>query len=138
MSDHGRIIPLAKTPNDRDHWIEAFAGFATYVDDPTLENIVAARLDRIQERSRRGSVSALERANVVIGGLKGKRLVVRYYDKETERVMVEDFVEALRGRPEVEVEYSLYLRAPQQNYRQEKPTFDAVLHSFGLEPCDNC
>src|SRR5664280_2598392 len=108
MSDHGRIIPLSTDRSDTDHWIEAYAGFATDVDDPTPGDEVESRLGWIRERSRDGSVSVLQRSDVRIGGLKGKRVVVRYYDKESNRVMVEDFVEALRGSGAVDVEYSIY------------------------------
>ncbi len=138
MSDHGRIIPLATGPNDSDHWIEAYAGFATDVDEPTLENEVDSRLGWIRERSRDGSVSVLQRADVIIGGLKGKRVRVRYYDKESKRVMVEDFVEALRGSRQVDVEYSVYLRTPVDAYQRDKVIFDRVLRSFAMRKCDNC
>jgi hypothetical protein len=136
MSDHGRIISLAIGRADTDHWIEAYAGFATELDEPTPQNAVDARLDWIRERSRDGSVSELQRLDVTIGGIKGKRVVVRYHDKESNRVMVEDFVEALRGRPQVEVEYSLYLRTPVEAYERDKAIFDRVLTSFALTECD--
>jgi|ERR1044071_3732069 hypothetical protein len=138
MSDHGRIIPLATDTNDSDHWIEAYAGFATDVDNPSPENEGDKHLGWIRERSRGGSVSILKRSNVVLGGLRGKRAVVRYYDKESKRVMVEDFVELLRGRKEVEVEYSLYLRAPERAYARDRTVFETILHSFALKKCDDC
>jgi hypothetical protein len=135
MSDHGRLISLATGPNDTDHWIEAYAGFASDPDDPTLENEVASRLGWIRDRSRDGSVSVLQRSGVTIGGLKGKRVVARYYDKQSNRVMVEDFVEAVKGK---RVEYSLYLRTPVEAYPREKAIFDTVLRSFALRKCGNC
>jgi hypothetical protein len=138
MSDHGRIIPLATGPNDTDHWIEAYAGFATDIDEPTLDDEVSSRLDWIRERSRDGSVSVLQRSHVTLGGLKGQRVVVRYYDKESKRIMVEDFVEALRGRREVDVKYSVYLRTPIDAYERDKAIFNAVLRSFVLGECDHC
>ena len=138
MSDHGRIIPLATGPNDVDHWIEAYAGFATNIDAPMLEDAVNSRLGWIRERSRDGSVSVLQRSHVTLGGLKGERVVVRYYDKESKRVMVEDFVEALRGRRDVDVEYSVHLRTPIDTYEREKAIFNTVLRGFVLSECGNC
>ena len=138
MSDHGRIIPLATDPTESDHWIEAYAGFATDIDEPTTEQEVEKRLEWIRERSRAGSVSVSHRSNVVLGGLKGRRVIVRYYDKESKRVMVEDFVELLRGRKDVDVEYSLYLRTPVAAYEQDRAIFEKVLRSFALAECDNC
>lgn len=138
MSDHGRIIPLASDSAERDHWIEAYAGFATDIDEPTSEEAVKKRLEWIRERSRKGSVSVLNRSSIVLAGLKGQRVVVRYYDRETRRMMMEDFVELLRGRKEVDVEYSLYLRAPVATYRRDKASFEAVLRTFELGDCDNC
>src|SRR5664279_6072138 len=40
MSDHGRIIPLSEGQNDTDHWIEAYAGFAAELEEPTLQDAV--------------------------------------------------------------------------------------------------
>jgi hypothetical protein len=134
MSDHGRIIPLATGRTDSDHWIEASAGFATELDEPTPQNAVDSRLGWIRERSRDGSVLVLQRSDLTIGGIKGKRVVVRYYDKKSGRVMVEDFVEALRDKPDVE--YSLYLRTTVEAYERDKAIFDQVLTSFALTECD--
>jgi hypothetical protein len=137
MSDHGRIIPLSEGQNDTDHWIEAYAGFAADLDEPTLQDEVDKRLDWVRERSVAGSVSVLRRSDIRIGGIDAKRVVVRYRDKESNRSMVEDFVEALRGSAG-EVEYSVYLRSPVDTYERDKPNFDQVLSSFALTHCDHC
>jgi hypothetical protein len=137
MSDHGRIIPLSEGQNDTDHWIEAYAGFAAELDEPTLQDAVDKRLDWIRERSVAGSVSVLQRSDIRIGGIDAKRVVVRYRDRESSRLMVEDFVEALRGKAG-DVEYSVYLRSPVDAYERDKPNFDQVLSSFGLKHCDSC
>ena len=137
MSDHGRIIPLSEGLNDTDHWIEAYAGFAVDLDEPTLQDAVEKRLDWIRERSVAGSVSVLQRSDIRIGGIDAKRVVVRYRDKQSNRLMVEDFVEALRGRAG-DVEYSVYLRGPVDTYKRDKPNLDRVLRSFALTHCDNC
>ncbi len=138
MSDHGRIIPLHTENNVTDHWIEAYAGFAAALDEPTLNNAVDARLDSIRRRSRDGSISILRRLDVSLGGLKAKRLLVRYYDKTSNRLMMEDFVQALRERPEVPVEYDVYLRTSFEAYEQQKAILDSVLRTFVLTECDNC
>ncbi len=137
MSDHGRIIPLSEGQNDTDHWIEAYAGFAADLDEPTLQGEVDSRLDWVRERSIAGSVSVLKRSDIRIGGIDAKRVIVRYRDKGSNRLMVEDFVEALRGSAE-EVEYSVYLRSPVDTYERDKPNFDHVLSSFALTHCDHC
>lgn len=138
MSDHGRIIPLGTNSKEPDHWIEAYAGFATDIDEPTSQQEVKKRLEWIRERSRKGSVSVLKRSSIVLAGLKGQRVLVRYYDVESKRLMMEDFVELLRDRKQVDVEYSLYLRAPVAAYKQDKAIFEAILRSFALTECDNC
>ncbi len=138
MSDHGRIIPLSESPNDNDHWIEAYAAFAADLDEPTLKDEVDKRIDWIRERSAAGSVSVLQVTDTKIGGMSAKRVVVRYHDKESNRVMVEDFVEALRGRAEVDVAYSVYLRSPLDAYERDKPNFERVLSSFAVTSCDQC
>ena len=137
MSDHGRIIPLSGEA-DSGHWVEAYAGFATDLDEPTLSNAVASNLNSVRERSRTGSTSVLVRSSTAIGGVKAQRVVVRYMDKKTKRVMVEDFVVAFRGRTGTEIEYSIYLRSPIAKYRRDKAIFDQVLKSFALIECDEC
>jgi len=137
MSDHGRIIPLSNGQNDNDHWIEVYAGFSADMDEPTLQGEADKRVDWIRERSIAESVSVLERKDIKIGGIDAKRVVVRYRDRESSRVMVEDFVEALRGR-EGQIEYSLYLRSPADAYAGDKPNFERVLSTFALTPCDDC
>lgn len=129
---------MSEGQNDADHWIEAFAGFAADLDEATLKNAVDERLDWIRERSAAGSVSVLQVTDTRIGGMSAKRVVVRYRDKDSNRVMVEDFVEALRGRAEVYVEYSVYLRSPFDAYERDKPNFDRVLRSFAVTTCDQC
>lgn len=138
MSDHGRIIPLSERQNDTDHWIEAYAGFATDVDKPALKDAVDKRLDWIRDRSSAGSVSLLRRSDIKIDGIKARRVVVRYRDKESGRWMIEDFVEALRGRAGVDVEYSVCLRSPVDSYERDKPIFNQLLSTFGLTDCGNC
>ena len=133
MSDHGRIIPLATENSDSDHSIEAFAGFSD--DDATVQNGVERRLEWIRERSRRGSFQVLKKMNITIARMKAKRVLVRYFDTESKRMMIEDFVEMIRaGR----VEYSLYLRGPSDRYEADKTVFEGVLHSFTLRRCGNC
>ena len=70
-------------------------------------------------------------------GRGAKRVVVRYRDKESSRVMVEDFVQALRGSAG-EIEYSICLRSPADAYERDKPNFARVLTTFALVPCDYC
>ena len=74
----------------------------------------------------------------MLTGLKGQRVLVRYYDAESKRLMMEDFVELLRRSKEVDVEYSLYLRSPAVKYKQDTLIFETILRSFALTECDNC
>jgi len=138
MSDHGRTISLSDGPGDTDHWIEAYAGFAADLDEPTLQAEVNKRLDWVRERSTPGSVWILKSSDVRIGGIRAKRVVVRYQDKQSDRLMIEDFVEALRGRSEVDVQYSVYLRSPADAYERDKRYFNQVLSSFAMTHCDHC
>jgi hypothetical protein len=138
MSDHGRIIPLSERLDDTDHWIEAYASFAADPDD-TVQDEVNKRLDWIRERSVAGSASVLRAPDTKIGGISAKHVIVRYRDKESNQMMVEDFVEALWGGAEGDrVEYSVYLRSPIDVYEQDKASFDRVLSSFALATCHHC
>lgn len=106
-SDHGRIIPMTADGKETSHFIEAYAGFAADLEEATLDAEVEKRLDWIGERSREGSAAVQQQSEVALGSLKARRVVVRYVDKKTNRPMVEDFVAALRGRKDVDVEYSV-------------------------------
>jgi hypothetical protein len=82
----------------------------------------------IRERSREKSVQIRKRTGITLASLKGERAVVRYYDAKLQAWMMEDFVELLRGG----VEYSLYLRTPEETYEHDRGVFDTVVASFAL------
>jgi hypothetical protein len=90
---------------------------------------VDKHLERIRTRSREGSVSVLKHSTITLAGLKSQRVVVRYYDKDLNRSMVEDFIEALRKGS---VEYSIYLRTTQEAYPHDRNVFDDVVGTFVL------
>jgi hypothetical protein len=129
MSDHGRMIPLSTEPYEPDRHIEVYAGYAADLDEPTVKAEADKRLRWISKRSREGSVSVLNESAATLAGLKARRVAVRYYDKELNQWMVEDFVEALRKR---DVEYSVYLRTSEKAYEHDRRTFEGVLASFTL------
>ncbi|HXP46282.1 MAG TPA: hypothetical protein VN810_03335 [Terriglobales bacterium] len=129
MSDHGRIIPLTAEPYEPERHIEVYAGYAADLDEPTVEQEVDKRLGWIRESSREGSVRVLRQSSTTLAGLKSQRVVVRYYDKKLNQLMVEDFVEALRRG---DVEYSLYLRTSENAYDHDRKVFDNVIGTFTL------
>jgi len=129
MSDHGRIIPLSTEPSEAERHIEVYAGYAADLDDPTVQQEVDKHLDWIRERSREDSVTVLSQSNFLLGGLKARRAVVRYFDKTLNTWMIEDAVEALRRR---DIEYSVYLRTREEAYKQDVRVFESVVKSFRL------
>jgi len=129
MSDHGRTIPLSIEPNESERHIEVYAGYAAELDEPTVKAEVDEHLQWIGERSREGSVSVLKQSAMTLAGLKAQRVVVRYYDKNLNQWMVEDFVETLRWG---DVEYLVSLRTHDQEYERDRKILEEVLDSFAL------
>jgi hypothetical protein len=103
MSDHGRIIPLTQEPYEAERHIEVYAAYAVEVDEPTLALEVANRLAYIRQLSNGGKAEVHHRFKTRLGGIDAERVVMRYYDGESKKRRIEDFVEALRAN----VEYSL-------------------------------
>ena len=130
MSDHGRIIPLSAEPFERERHIEVYAGNATHLDEPTVQQKVDKNLDSIRERSRVDSVTVLKQSNLLLAGLKARRMVIRYFDSRLNTWMIEDFVGALRGG---EIEYSVYLRTREEVYKEDVPVLDSVINRFRLK-----
>jgi hypothetical protein len=130
MSDHGRIIPLGpeSRQGEPERHIEAYAGYAAHIFPVNLSEAVKSHLDRIRKRSRGRKMEIRKRASVSVAGLKGERIVARYLDAKSRTWMVEDFIELLRD----DVEYDLYLRTPEQYYKQDQTVFDNVIASFAL------
>jgi hypothetical protein len=128
MQDHGRTIPLTPDPSEPERFIEAYADNGADLDEPTVAEAVKSHLRGIQERSREKSVQIRKRTGITLASLKGERAAVRYYDAKLQAWMMEDFVELLRGG----VEYSLYLRTPEETYEHDRGVFDTVVASFAL------
>jgi hypothetical protein len=126
MQDHGRIIPLSAEPYEPDRHIEAYAGNTAHLDNPTIAEAVRSELGSIRENSRKNSVQIRKRFPITLSGLKGERVVVRYYDVERKRWMMEDFIELVRGG----VEYSLHLRTPEGTYEHDRGIFDSLVATF--------
>lgn len=129
MSDHGRIIPLTQEPYEPERHIEAYAGYVTELDESVAE-VAQDDVNRIAKRSRPQSVQVLSRTDTKIAGLKGKRVVVRYFDLKQDKWFIEDFVELRRQ----DVEYNLYVRTPEKSYSQDLAIFNTMLKSFRLTP----
>ena len=128
MQDHGRIIPLTPEPSKPERYIEAYADNGADLDEPTVPEAVKSHLGWIRERSFEKRMQVRKRNGVTLAGLKGERVLVRYYDAKLQAWMMEDFVELLRGG----VEYSLYLRTPEKTYEHDRGAFDTVVASFAL------
>ena len=133
MSDHGRIIPLSAEPYEPERHIEVYAGFAADLDKPTVSAEITKHLEWVRERSRDNNTEVRERSNVIVGGLKGERVVVRYYDNKLNAWLIEDFIELIRR----DINYSLYLRTKEENYDNDRPKFDAIISSFRLTKGEN-
>ena len=129
MSDHGRIIQLTQEPYEPERHIEAFAGYVTELVESVAE-VAQDDVNRIAKRSRPQSVQVLSRTDTKIAGLKGKRVVVRYFDLKQDKWFIEDFVELRRQ----DVEYNLYVRTPEKSYSQDLAIFNTMLKSFRLTP----
>lgn len=129
MSDHGRIIPLGSEPYEPERHIEMYAGYAADLDAPTVQQEIDKHVEWVRERSRQDSVAILRQSNRRLGGLKARRAVLRYFDKKLDAWMIEDVVEALRGR---DIEYSVYLRTREKAYKQDVRVFESVVNSFRL------
>jgi hypothetical protein len=127
MQDHGRIIPLTQ-PSEPERYVEAYANNGADLDEPTVAEAVKSHLRGIRERSREKSVQIRKRSDITLANLRGQRALVRYYDAKLQVWMMEDFVELLRGG----VEYSLYLRTPEETYELDRAVFDTVVASFAL------
>jgi hypothetical protein len=133
MSDHGRIIPLTAEPYEPERHIEVYAGYAADLDEPSVQGEVDKNLEWIRDRSRNDSVHVLKQSRLLLARLNARRVVVRYFDKQLDTWMVEDFVEALRGR---DIEYSIYLRTREADYAKDRTVLDSILASFRLRKLD--
>lgn len=141
--DNGIIINLAKGLSDEDHYIEAY-GDVDGFDEPALKTAINVELDSVQRRSLAKSVLILRRSDVTLGGVKGERLVIRYRDKKSRRIMIEDSVLALKrltngGYGEWDYnEYSITLSTPVRSYHRDIRIFEQMLRSFVSMECDYC
>jgi hypothetical protein len=129
MSDHGRIIPLSHQPYEDERHIEVYASHGAELDEPTVANAVAQNLGSIRKRAPRRGLIVRKRLGVTLAGVRGERVVVRYYDKRMQAWLVEDFIELLKDGDE----YSLYLRTPRKNYEHDRHIFEVVVASFAFE-----
>jgi hypothetical protein len=127
MSDHGRTIPLGENPSKSSRFIEAFA--ATNAEpDTTLAMEINNHLEWIKRRSLGRRIIIRSRSKIVVGRRAGQRAVARYFDKNEKSWFIEDFIEVHRQG----VEYSLYLRTLESNYKKDLKIFNEVVASFAL------
>jgi hypothetical protein len=125
--DHGIIINLAKGLSDEDHYIEAYGDASVLFDGPALKT----ELDSVRRKSLAKSVLILRRSDVTLGSVKGKRFVIRYRDKKSRRIMIEDSVLA-RG-------YWITLSTPVRSYHRDIRIFEQMFRSFVSKECaDYC
>jgi hypothetical protein len=127
MQDHGRTIPLTAEPHEPSRLIEIYAGYASHLDDPTLAHVVSFEL-RSMRHEHPKTLEIRKRATVILAGLKGERVVVRYYDAKLKRWQREELVALVQG----DVEYLLYLLTPDSSYVHDRKVFEAVVASFVL------
>lgn len=129
MSDHGRIIPLGHEPYEDERHIEAYASHGGDFDEATVAQAVTQNLKWISKRARRHRLTVRKRSGLTVAGVRGERVVVRYYDKRIKAWLVEDFIELLKDGNQ----YSLYLRTPGKNYEHDRHIFEVVVASFTFE-----
>jgi hypothetical protein len=129
MSDHGRIIPLSHEPYENERHIEVYASHGAELDEPTVAQAVTQNIRRISERARSNSLNIRKRSGITLAGVRGERVVVRYYDKRVKAWLVEDFIELLKDGDK----YSLYLRTSRKNFEHDRRIFEAVVASFAFE-----
>jgi hypothetical protein len=129
MGDHGRIVPLSNPPYEPERHIEIYAGHASDLDKPTVGAEVASRLRQIHERNPNHRVYVLKRSHIMLSGLRGERVLVRYFDEKLKRWWKEDFIELVRKGS---IEYSLYLRTGEHLYQHDKIIFEKIISSFVL------
>jgi hypothetical protein len=122
MQDHGRTIPL--TDRDRARFIEVYAGYASYLDHPTLAQIVNSELRSLRDHYPK-TLEIKRLSAITLAGVKGERAVVRYYDAKLKRWQREELVALWTGN-----EYLLYLVTPESNYMHDRKLFAGVVGSF--------
>jgi hypothetical protein len=122
MQDHGRTIPL--TDSDGARFIEVYAGYASYLDHPTLAQIVSSELRSLREHYPK-TLEIKRRSAITVAGVKGERVVVRYYEAKLKRWQREEVVALWTGN-----EYLLHLVTPEPNYMRDRKLFAAVVGSF--------
>jgi hypothetical protein len=126
MNDHGRIIPLSAEPYEPERHIEVFAGHGGDFDGATVAQAIAQHLRWTRKRALRHRLIVRKRLGVTVDGVRGERVIVRYYDKRLKNWFLEDLVELFKDGDE----FSLYLRTPRTSYKHDKAIFDAVVASF--------
>lgn len=126
MSDHGRIIPLSSEPYEPERHIEAYASHGADLDEPSVAEGVAHWLKFIRESSGKNLMVVRKRSEITVDGVRGQRVIVRYYHKRLKKWFVEDLVELLKDGNE----FTLYLRTPRRTYEHDKSIFEGVVASF--------
>lgn len=126
MSDHGRVIPLSAEPYEPERHIEAYASHGAELDEPSVAEGIAHWLGYLKKRSVKGALLVRRRSEITIDGVRGERVVVRYYHRRLKRWFVEDLVELLKGGDE----FTLYLHTPRKSYANDRRIFEGVVASF--------
>ncbi len=132
MSDHGRIIPLSSEPYEPERHIEVYASHGAELDDPSVVEGVAHWLKYLEERSAKHTLSVREQAQIILDGVRGQRVVVRYYDKQLQKWFVEELIEVFKNGDE----FTLYLRTPRDSYKHDKSIFEGVMASFAFRSAE--
>ena len=124
MSDHGRIVPLSRDPEDPGY-VEAFAAYNT-LDYATSDEAASEQLRWLRDDAANSRVTLLRRSAIRLAGIKATRSVSRYYSKKLKAWMIDDRINAIDGG----VEFSLYLRTRESNLKRDAPLFEEIVKNW--------
>lgn len=122
MTDHGRAIPLG-----RDARLEVYTGFQTE-PEWTVRDYEKNELAYLKKRAGVRRVEVVSSRAVRLGGLGGRRFVVRFF--ENGRKVISERVIVLHDG----AEHSLSLRTTAGRYGADRRQFEKLVASWRLTP----
>ena len=126
--EHGIAIPLSKKP---DTWVYAGAGYnVTFLE--SLDDVADQNLEWIKDRG--AEVEVIKREQTFLKELQAIRLTVRYKEKKSGRIRIEDEVIALREEPgNTELIYEITLYTTEDRYYSDVGAFEQILNGWKLK-----
>ncbi|MCI0489344.1 MAG: hypothetical protein L0229_22355 [Blastocatellia bacterium] len=126
---HGVAILLSKKP---DTWIYAGAHYnATFLE--SLDAALDQHLEWIKDKGT--DIEVMKRERTFLNKLRAMRLAVRYKNKKTGRIRIEDEVIAFRpgGTANADIIYNITLYTTDDRYNDDITTFEHILKGWKLK-----